>query len=298
MSLLYVGLLLSYLAAGSALHWVSGRGLESSCLTRPALLVPAAQIKTHLHRLAGLPLSRSLALFASNDMTAGALHPGQVLLAEVDDIVGGVADPTALFRVRGRDLPVRMSTAALRPNEKLALQTGTMMKVIVTKVEADGSAWVALDRNAASPGPMTPTSLAGGTAKQTTNTSPSVPSSKPPTKKASKSPPALLLNNLKTGMKLPGVVNANTHYAAFVDIGASRLAKGGLYTKVNGLLHNNDIHTFKKADLDKGKPVTVYIKEVFKNSGKFSLTLDPLINKSRILEAKARIKQVCTELAC
>lgn len=205
----------------------------------------------------------------------GALRPGQTLLAEVEDIVGGVRDPTALLRLRGSAAGTsplaRMSTAALRPGEKLALQTGAVMRVVVTRAEGD-DLWVTLDRGAADPGPP---AKPGKTPRKTPRTG----------------KPALLLGDLKTGMALQGVVSSNTHYALFIDAKVSRPSKGGSFARVNGMLHSSDLHGLRKSELEKGSNLTVYVKEVFKNSGRFTLTLDPSISKAKIVEARAALKR-------
>ena len=105
-------------------------------------------------------------------------------------------------------------------------------------------------------------------------------------------PPGQLLNTLKTGMKLEGTVVSSTPYAAFVGTGTYRMAKGGRYAPVNAFLHKDDLDevTAQAAKrwrqeqqrqqgsrqsgarldltlLQKGTPLTVYVKEVYKNSG-------------------------------
>lgn len=98
--------------------------------------------------------------------------------------------------------------------------------------------------------------------------------------------PGNLLNQLKTGHLLKGVVVSCTPYAAFVSTKVFRASKGGTYTEVNGMLHKNDIsqdildaQKRKSASmgskvkgsqpdfLEKGTVLNVYAKEVFKNSG-------------------------------
>lgn len=96
-----------------------------------------------------------------------------------------------------------------------------------------------------------------------------------------------LLNQLKTGMKLEGTVASRTQYATFVNVNVIRKGKGGTFTEVNGMLHKADIlpHS-SKSQMQKGDAVTVYVKEVFKNSGRFTLTTDPGIDKAAILKGK------------
>jgi predicted RNA-binding protein with RPS1 domain len=208
-----------------------------------------------------------------------------VVLAEVDDIVGSIADPTAVFKIKGFDTPytAKMSTGSLRPNEKLALQAGSVMKVVVTKADGAGI-WVSLDRSSSS----------GDTDASISKKSPPnvYEGNHPVAKKTvTRKEPALILNNLKTGTKLQGTVTADTHYAAFVDVHVYRHSKGGAYTKLHGMLHSTDQkHHIKKGEIEKGKNITVYVKEVFKNSGKFSLTLDPTINKAKVLETRLAVR--------
>ena len=93
-----------------------------------------------------------------------------------------------------------------------------------------------------------------------------------------------LLNNLKTGNNITGIVASCTPYAAYVDLNVYRKGKGGSFTKVNGMLHFSDFQdkvllaTDRKANaastlrnniqiLTKGSEVTVYVKEVLKQAG-------------------------------
>lgn len=94
-------------------------------------------------------------------------------------------------------------------------------------------------------------------------------------------PPGLNLHNLRTGMALEGTVMSCTPYAAFIDLHVYRASKGGSYASVNGMLHVDDIDPALKQrgrvnrnriseslySLERGVPLTVYVKEVFKNAG-------------------------------
>ena len=100
-------------------------------------------------------------------------------------------------------------------------------------------------------------------------------------------PPGILLGTLKTGMNFTGYISSLTQYAAFIDINIYRKAKGDTYKRVNGMLHFSDVSTDEVGNevvfatnrhayqskakgiqvLDKGSPVTVYVKEVFKQAG-------------------------------
>ena len=97
----------------------------------------------------------------------------------------------------------------------------------------------------------------------------------------------IALEKLRCGMAFNGTVVTCTMYAAFVNIQVYRRASGGIFKSINGLLHDSDIiqrHRFLplryfgsrslrtkgKPDelaLERGSEVTVYVKEVFPNSG-------------------------------
>ena len=64
---------------------------------------------------------------------------GDIVLAEVDDIGGSMTDPVVSFKVIGSDGPFMagMSAKSLSSAEKLALQAGSMIKVMVTKVDGE-----------------------------------------------------------------------------------------------------------------------------------------------------------------
>ena len=139
------------------------------------------------------------------------------------------------------------------------------------------------------------------------------PSKRPPTRTKA-SAPGPTLNTLKTGMKLEGVVVSSTAYASFINAGVYRKGKSDTYAPVNGMLHKSDItpetisqlkvctlythyihythythcttlytQLKRRSDnsgvLDRGTIVTVYVKEVYKQSGKLTLTTDPGIDK-------------------
>jgi len=90
------------------------------------------------------------------------------------------------------------------------------------------------------------------------------------------------MKTLTTGAKLEGVVASIAPYAAFVDVEVYRDASKGSTLKVNGMLHKVDLNEhFRLPSNDtglkshacqtvqKGMNLTVYVKEVFKNSGYF-----------------------------
>lgn len=111
--------------------------------------------------------------------------------------------------------------------------------------------------------------------------------------------PKLLLNDLKTGMELHGYVIQSTPYSAFLNVGVFRPGKGGVLKKTSAFLHRSDIHgdmlrvlTLQQGGansnssssssspsssssnsnsssllLNRGVKLTVFVKEIFKNSG-------------------------------
>ena len=112
-----------------------------------------------------------------------------------------------------------MSTAALSHNERLALQAGALVKVVVANTKAgNDSIWVNLERNSASEAPAPPASKG----------SPAAVARRPVPTKVVKPQvkPARLINELKTGMALDGVISSSTHYAAFIDVQTHRASRG------------------------------------------------------------------------
>lgn len=124
----------------------------------------------------------------------------------------------------------------------------------------------------------------------------------------------LLLNNIKTGLRLEGVVAHSTPYNAFINCKVYRRGKAGYLTEVQGMLNNEDIpsevkkiarkeyemellrnneeiNEFKIPLLPKGAPLTVYVKEVLKQAGRFTLTLDPEMSKEKLMAKKQQVKE-------
>ena len=223
-------------------------------------------------------------------------------LAVGDEVVGTVEDSderNVVFRVAGR--MATLPTQNLKPAERMALtQVGGLMQLYVTHVD-DASKTLGVS--------LLPLSSSAGVATSTSGMPPSAlknlsPSAGPIRKKQSSlQSTGVLLSNLKTGMKLPGIVSACTTYAAFVDAGVQRSGKGGHLKSEHGMLHKSDIPKsmltkgagFSQPLLAAGTPVTVYVKEVFKNSGRFTLTLDPSFEKARVLERKQQTKDAGKE---
>ena len=207
-----------------------------------------------------------------------------------------------------------MSTKFLSPTERLALQTGSVMQVYVSKVDGanpdttlqvslkplDGSsgkpsisvqqsynnahaARAALEESsqrvstpsAGSVNKLSVNQPWGTTAPKRTNTR---TVTKTPSRGNTPKLPegAIFLNTLKTGMELQGVVQSSTNYAAFVSANVYRAATGGRACEINGLLHKVDIvdgsNLILNPNTGKGTKLKVYVKEVFKQSGRFSLT--------------------------
>ena len=120
-------------------------------------------------------------------------------------------------------------------------------------------------------------------------------------------PSGILLGDIKCGMQLQGKVVSCTQFGAFLsmDPRINRKSKGGGFSEVNGLLHESDmldykpeskiingkkVFTFKSKSTDKtlakDMRITAFVKEVWKNSGRFTLTLDSSVDKSKLLEEK------------
>ena len=204
---------------------------------------------------------------------------------------------------KGSNKPVKasMQTKFLTPAEKLALQAGSVMQVYVTNIDgpevqvslkpssvgtsagvgvsATASASIETKSDRSPPRSRAPDGVFNGERQQPDRArsgsfkpraSPNAPSQ----------PPGPLLNNLKTGVKLTGVVQSLTNYAAFLSCGVYRAGKGNTYTPVNGMLYVEDIpkgmalssrraSSGRKSDeiIDRGSELTVYVKEVFKQSG-------------------------------
>ena len=209
-----------------------------------------------------------------------------------------------------------MSTKFLSPTERLALQTGSVMQVYVSKLDGvnpdtnlqvtlkplDGSsgkpsisvqqsytnahaARVALEESNQRVSTSSMNSVNKLSINQPWDTS-SPKRTSTNTRTVTKTPSrgntpklpegAIFLNTLKTGMELQGTVQSSTNYAAFVSANVYRAATGGRACEINGLLHKVDIvdgsNVILNPNTGKGTKLKVYVKEVFKQSGRFSLT--------------------------
>lgn len=186
-----------------------------------------------------------------------------------------------------------MSTKFLSSTERLALQTGSVMQVYVSKTDgeviqvalkpSDGSKPIALadpTKSKSEAKTFKPVRVLSQ-AKSTGNVavSPKIPNG------------GLLLSNLKTGMELEGVVQSCTAYAAFVSANVFRAGKAGSFQAINGMLHKVDIvdrsyltvgnrksssrsnRGYDSAEnnvegiISVGTRIKVYVKEVYKQSG-------------------------------
>ena len=208
-----------------------------------------------------------------------------------------------------------MSTKFLSPTERLALQTGSVMQVYISKLDGanpdtslqvtlkplDGSsgkpsisvqqsytnahsARMALeDSSQRVSGPSTGSANKASVnqpwdnSSKRTSTSARTVTKTPSRGNTPKLPEgAIFLNTLKTGMELQGVVQSSTNYAAFVSANVYRAATGVRACEINGLLHKVDIvdnsNVILNPNTGKGTKLKVYVKEVFKQSGRFSLT--------------------------
>ncbi len=255
----------------------------------------------------------------SDDLDIGAQLLGEVYEHDADNL----KDPRILFNVKGRNgenLKGALSTRNLSWQERMTLQVGAMMRVNVIGKENDELLRLSLIKS--SDAILGQASAWNERGTQESQRSRSAVRTNPvkmiPTRSNQKGARSglrdehTLLNKLKTGMELEGTITSCTAYAVFVDAGVMRAGKGGSFVPVNGMLHQNDMPAGtmirssnnrrtknREADegdeeddsvLSKGKRVTVYVKEVYKNSGRITFTLNPAIEKSQILAEKEKIK--------
>ena len=186
-----------------------------------------------------------------------------------------------------------MSTKLLSSTERLALQTGSVMQVYVSRVDEDELVQVALKpldgsrpivlrdtTKTEEKGTFKPVRVMTQAKKNADATvSPKIPNG------------GLLLSSLKTGMELEGIVQSCTAYAAFVSANVYRAGKAGSFQAINGMLHKVDIvdksfltvgsrkstsrgnrgydsgETVQEGIISVGTKMKVYVKEVYKQSG-------------------------------
>lgn len=180
-----------------------------------------------------------------------------------------------------------MSTKLLSSTERLAIQTGSVMQVYVSKMDddvvqvalkpLDGSKPIILRDAAKTFKPVRV--LTSPKKSQDVAVSSKIPKG------------GLLLSNLKTGMELEGIVQSCTAYAAFVSANVYRAGKQGSFQAINGMLHKVDIVDKSQMTLSRSRPTSrsnrgydsgesapegiisigtrmkVYVKEVYKQSG-------------------------------
>mmetsp|Transcript_40959 Transcript_40959/g.52757 ORF Transcript_40959/g.52757 Transcript_40959/m.52757 type:complete len:297 (-) Transcript_40959:269-1159(-) len=120
----------------------------------------------------------------------------------------------------------------------------------------------------------------------------------------SKNDDRIPLQNLKTGDPLIGAVVDVTNFGAFLDCGIGRVGKAGRQVRVLGLLHKSDVDSdyllagqFFSGKKDatvirKGEHIQVYVKGVFKQSARFTLTMDPTVDKEKVAEERQKNKKV------
>jgi len=109
------------------------------------------------------------------------------------------------------------------------------------------------------------------------------------------------LKTLKTGMPFYGGVKSVTNFGVFLECGIVRPGRKGTVTRVQGMLHKTDLAPSMKVPfqyrpkatkvLEKGMTVKCYVKAVFPQSGRFSLTMDPTITRAKLREQRQRRKQ-------
>ena len=270
---------------------------------------------------------------ASDSETEGTRNSpkvGSVVVGEVDEHDSSANDPKIHFFIGPNKGASRerasMSIKDLNWKERMALQVGTVMELYVTGSSASGELQVGLTNPSGSNSNSdssasnsrneffsTSTHESGSgreSGRESGRNAKNPKTDRDRDRGRSQVPSGPLLNNLKTGMALEGTVSSCTRYAAFIDVGVVRAGKGGVFTPVNGMLHQNDVNEgltilssnnrnaamresrydrndrYDDTKLVKGSPVTVYVKEVYKQSGRFTLTMDSTIQKSAILEMK------------
>lgn len=235
--------------------------------------------------------------------TVGASVTGEVFEHDVSS-----ETPRVLFLLKNPDgstITASMPSSSLSWQEKMTLQVGSLIPLKVCNVDGEGNVEVGLTTSGFQSSKdgimnvMKSQDNSGGSKGEGSMKQTGLPSTI--------SSSGLLLNTMKTGMKLEGVVASCTPYAAFMNVGVVRSSRGGRYIEVNGMLHRDDMHSdvqimsnnrkrLSSSELEdkgmvgKGRKMTVYVKEVYKNSGRFTLTMDPTIEKQQIIDMRQQIK--------
>ncbi|CAN0042952.1 unnamed protein product [Ectocarpus sp. 12 AP-2014] len=110
------------------------------------------------------------------------------------------------------------------------------------------------------------------------------------------------IKELKTGDKVIGYVADTTKFAAFVDCSVVRQGSKNKIVPVTGFLHLTDIkrpYALEgtpgakdcEVEVKKGIHLTAYVKDVFPNAGRMTLSLDPNINKDKVLKLRDSKRQ-------
>lgn len=188
------------------------------------------------------------------------------------------------FQIRDGDQISKawMETSILSSTERLALMVGNVMKVRVVREHPGDIFQVTIPSEANE-------AISKFSSSANSNSNGQIKNKNgrrdPSIKTGITQVPAdgILLNQLKTGQMLKGIVVHATPQLAFISTNVYRHAKGGVFAEVNGLLHKSDMsedvlsqsrrYSNQGPVLDKGSLITVYVKEIFKNSGYNSLCI-------------------------
>lgn len=292
-------------------------GPRRSALQLGSLVISARKVATSAGQIRGLAKATNDALSLSGlSSPLGALPSvGSAVIGQVDD----QDENSIAFLIKG-GFRASLPTGNLSWQERMTLQVGAMMQLYVARHdEATNQVVVALQPPSGVGLSMPTLSQPSGLPQSWTSQPPKAPklasTKRPSASKASGAaaansnfppeadePKGTLLNNLKTGMKLTGTVSSCTPFAAFVSVGVQRMAKGGQLKTVHGMLHKSDIpkdllpKRTRGPDgqvslLEPASQVTVYVKEVYKNSARFSVTMDATIEKASIIQHKIQVKE-------
>ncbi|CAM9763746.1 unnamed protein product [Pylaiella littoralis] len=110
------------------------------------------------------------------------------------------------------------------------------------------------------------------------------------------------INEMKAGDKVIGYVAGTTKFAAFVDCSVVRRAAKDKVVPVTGFLHLADINSPYalegtprakdcEVEVKKGIHLTAYVKDVFPNAGRMTLSLDPNMNKEKVVKLRDSKRQ-------
>ncbi|CAM9715687.1 unnamed protein product [Scytosiphon promiscuus] len=122
------------------------------------------------------------------------------------------------------------------------------------------------------------------------------------TKDAAKEAGRRWIKEMKAGDKVIGYVADTTKFAAFVDCSVVRRGAKDKIMPVTGFLHLADIkppYALEgtplarecEVEVKKGIHLTAYVKDVFPNAGRMTLSLDPNINKDKVLKLRHSKRQ-------